>query len=89
MPENVRQHIEQLKAQGAHIIYGINEKEMGKAAKAEAMKTQLGLKAIRRKNANGYHYFIANLSPKDVCEYVSLPVDYEEAIWFNPLHQSA
>ena len=86
MPENVRQHIEQLKAQGAHIIYGINEKEMGKAAKAEAMKTQLGLKAIRRKNANGYHYFIANLSPKDVCEYVSLPVDYEEAIWFNPLN---
>jgi hypothetical protein len=86
MPENVRQHIEQLKAQGAHIIYGINEKEMGKAAKAETMKTQLGLKAIRRKNANGYHYFIANLSPKDVCEYVSLPVDYEEAIWFNPLN---
>ena len=86
MPENVRLHIEQLKAQGAHIIYGINEKEMGKAAKAEAMKTQLGLKAIRRKNANGYHYFIANLSPKDVCEYVSLPVDYEEAIWFNPLN---
>lgn len=86
MPENVRQHIEQLKAQGAHIIYGINEKEMGEAAKAEAMKTQLGLKAIRRKNANGYHYFIANLSPKDVCEYVSLPVDYEEAIWFNPLN---
>ena len=86
MPENVRLHIEQLKAQGAHIIYGINEKEMGAAAKAEAMKTQLGLKAIRRKNANGYHYFIANLSPKDVCEYVSLPVDYEEAIWFNPLN---
>ena len=86
MPENVRQHIEQLKAQGAHIIYGINEKEMGEAAKAEAMKTQLGLKAIRRKNANGYHYFIANLSPKDVCEYVSLPVDYEDAIWFNPLN---
>ena len=85
MPENVRQHIEQLKAQGAHIIYGIDEQKMGEAAKAEAMKTQLGLKAIRRKNANGYHYFIANLSPNDVSEYVSLPIDYEEAIWFNPL----
>ncbi len=86
MPENVRQHIEQLKAQGAHIIYGINEKEMGEAAKAEAMKTQLGLKAIRRKNANGYHYFIANLSPNDVSGYVSLPIDYSEAVWFNPLN---
>lgn len=86
MPENVKKHIEQLKAQGAHIIYGVNEKEMGEAAKAEAMKTQLGLKAIRRKNANGYHYFIANLSPEDVCEYVSLPVDYQEALWFNPLN---
>ena len=85
MPENVRQHIEQLKAQGAHIIYGIDEQKMGEAAKAEAMKTQLGLKAIRRKNANGYHYFIANLSPNDVSEYVSLPIDYEEAVWFNPL----
>ena len=86
MPENVKKHIEQLKAQGAHIIYGVNEKEMGEAAKAEAMKPQLGLKAIRRKNVNGYHYFIANLSPEDVCEYVSLPVDYQEALWFNPLN---
>ena len=86
MPENVRQHIEQLKAQGAHIIYGVNEKEMGEAAKAEAMKTQLSLKAIRRKNANGYHYFIANLSPNDVSGYVSLPIDYSEAVWFNPLN---
>ena len=86
MPEKVRQHIEQLKAQGAHIIYGVNEQQMGEAAKAEVMKTQLGLKAIRRKNANGYHYFIANLSPNDVSGYVSLPIDYSEAVWFNPLN---
>ena len=26
MPEAVKQHIEQLKAQGAHIIYGIDER---------------------------------------------------------------
>lgn len=86
MPEKVRQHIERLKAQGAHIIYGVNEQQMGEAAKAEVMKTQLGLKAIRRKNANGYHYFIANLSPNDVSGYVSLPIDYSEAVWFNPLN---
>jgi len=86
MPENVKKHIERLKAQGAHILYNINEKEMGQVAKAEEMKTHLGLKAIRRKNANGYHYFIANLSPNDVCNYVSLPIDYQEALWFNPLN---
>ena len=86
MPEKVRQHIERLKAQGAHIIYGVNEQQMGEAAKAEVMKTQLGLKAIRRKNANGYHYFIANLSSNDVSGYVSLPIDYSEAVWFNPLN---
>jgi hypothetical protein len=86
MPENVKKHIEQLQRQGAHILYGVNGKEMAKAAKAEEMKTRLGLKAIRRKNANGYHYFIANLSPNDVCSYVALPINYEEAIWYNPLN---
>ena len=86
MPENVKKHIDALKAQGAPILYGINEKEMSQVAKAEAMKTQLGLKAIRRKNANGYHYFIANLTPNDVYDYVSLPIDYKDAMWFNPLN---
>ena len=86
MSEDVKYHIEQLKAQGANILYGVDEKAMSKVAKAEEMKTQLGLKAIRRKNANGYHYFIANLSPNDVCDYVSLPIKYEEALWFNPLN---
>lgn len=86
MPENVKKHINELKAQGAPILYGINEKEMSQVAKAEAMKTQLGLKAIRRKNANGYHYFIANLTPNDVYDYVTLPINYEDAVWFNPLN---
>jgi len=86
MPENVKKHIDALKAQGAPILYGINEKEMSRVAKAETMKTQLGLKAIRRKNANGYHYFIANLSPNDVHNYVSLPIEYQDAVWFNPLN---
>ena len=86
MPEEVKKHIEKLKTQGAHILYGIDEKEMSKVAKAEVMKTQLGLKAIRRKNANGYHYFIANLSPNDVHNYVSLPIEYQDAVWFNPLN---
>ncbi len=88
MPEAVRQHIDQLKAQGAHIMYGIDGKEMAKAARPETMKTQLGLKAIRRKNVNGYHYFIANLTPEDIRADVPLAVDCKDARWFNPLDGS-
>ena len=86
MPEAVKQHIETLKRQGAHIMYGIDAAEMARAAKPEPMKTKLGLKAIRRKNANGYHYFMANLSPKDICESVELAVPFQCATWFNPLN---
>ena len=86
MPKNVRHHIETLKSQGAHIMYGIDEMEMARVAKPEPMKTQLGLKAIRRKNANGYHYFIANLTPNDIDTRVPLAVDFKGARWFNPLN---
>ena len=67
-------------------MYGIDEKEMARVAKPEPMKTQLGLKAIRRKNANGYHYFIANLTPDDIEARVPLAVDFKGARWFNPLN---
>ena len=86
MPENVKQYIETLKNQGAHVMYGIDEKEMARVAKPEPMKTQLGLKAIRRKNANGYHYFIANLTPENINACVPLAVDFKGARWFNPLN---
>ncbi len=86
MPEHVRKHIAELKAQGAQIIYGTRVEEMARAAKAEEMKTRLGLKAIRRKNDTGYHYFIANLSPNDISDYISLAVPYKQALWFNPLN---
>ena len=85
MPEAVKQHIETLKRQGAHIMYGIDAAAMARAAKAEPMKTKLGLKAIRRKNANGYHYFIANLTPQDISETVELAVPFKGATCFNPL----
>ena len=86
MPESVKQHIEALKQQGAHVMYVIDENEMARAAKPEAMKTQYGLKAIRRKNTNGYHYFIANLTPNDIDTQVPLAVDFKGARWFNPLN---
>ena len=86
MPEQVRQHIEQLKAQGAHIIYGTAASDLANAAKPEAMRTLCGLKTIRRKNPSGYHYFIANLTSKDISERLPLSVAFKSATWFNPLN---
>ena len=41
---------------------------------------------IRRKNSTGYHYFILNLSPDDICENICLAVPFTKAAWFNPLN---
>jgi hypothetical protein len=85
MPEQVKAHIEAMKAQGARIIYGTDVNAMSAAAKPETMKTKYGLKAIRRKNPTGYHYFIANLTPNDVYEDIIPGVEFEDAMWFDPL----
>ena len=86
MPENVKAHIEALKAQGAQIIYGTRAVDLQAAAKPEPMKTECGLKAIRRRNNTGYHYFIANLSPNDIDDCLPLAVSFKDATWFNPLN---
>ena len=86
MPETVKAHIAQLKAQGAHIFYDINANTLRTAARPEPMKTDCGLKAIRRRNATGYHYFIANLTPDDINTIEPLSVDFKDAVWFNPLN---
>ena len=85
MPEKVKTHIEAMKAQGAQIIYGTDVNAMNAAAKPETMKTKYGLKAIRRKNPTGYHYFIANLTPNDVYEDIIPGVEFKDAMWFDPL----
>ena len=68
------------------VIYGENDADMARFAQPELMKSKLGLKAIRRKNDNGYHYFIANLTPNDVDEDVTIAVPFKDALWFNPLN---
>ena len=50
------------------------------------MRSRFGLKTIRRKNAHGHHYFIANLSPNDVDARIPLAVDFKGAMWFNPMN---
>ena len=86
MPEAVKAHIAQLKAQGAHIIYGTQAADLQQTARPEAIKTACGLKAIRRRNATGYHYFIANLTPDDIDDRLPLSVAFKSATWFNPLN---
>ena len=86
MPEQVKAHIEAMKAQGARIIYGTDVNAMNAAAKPETMKTKYGLKAIRRKNPTGYHYFIANLTPRDIEGDIQLGVDFKRGAYFNPLN---
>ena len=86
MAEQAKTHIEELKRQGACIMYGVNPKAMQQVAKPEVMKTDCGLKAIRRKNATGYHYFIANLSDHDIQTTEPLAVSFKDAVWYNPLN---
>ena len=86
MPEEVKKHIDNLKAQGAQIVFNTEASTLNKIANPEQMRTECGLKTIRRKNGNGYHYFIANLSPNDVAKTVKLAVPFKSAKWFNPLN---
>ncbi len=80
--------IEPLKTAGGHNFSVWNIKNVGlqKVAKPETMKTEHGLKAIRRKNDKGYHYFIANLTPEDIEAVEPLAVGFKDALWFNPLN---
>jgi hypothetical protein len=86
MPEAVRKHIDNLKSQGAQLFYDIDAAALNRAARPEPMKTECGLKAIRRRNETGYHYFIANLTPNDIHAIEPLAVPFKDAYWFNPLN---
>ena len=86
MSQATKAHIDELKRQGATIIYGTQQQEMARAAKPEALRMGHGLRAIRRSNETGHHYFIANLSAQDVDQRFALTVHSKEAYWFNPLN---
>ena len=86
MAPEVKAHVEALKAQGAHIFYNIDAAQLRTAARPEAIKAECGLKAIRRRNDTGHHYFMANLSPNDIHDRLPLAVSFRSAAWFNPLN---
>lgn len=51
----------------------------------EKMKTKYGLQYIRRKNADGYHYFISSLQDKGVDAWVTLGTLAKNAVLFDPM----
>lgn len=51
----------------------------------EAMKSELHLQYIRRSNEYGHHYFVSNLTPNDVDEWVKLSVKAESAMFFDAM----
>lgn len=81
----LKAHLDDLKTNGANIIYGIDDKAMAAAASPEKMRVDMDLRAIRRSDSDGYHYFIANLTPDDKSGFVPVAVDFTDALWFDPM----
>ncbi len=81
--DNLRKQLDRI---APYVIYGEDPNDMARFARAETMKIQFGLNAIRRKNAYGYHYFIANLTPNNIEGDISLAIDFNSATLFNPLN---
>ena len=69
-----------------YVIYGEDASAMARFARPEVMKTQFQLKSIRRKTAEGWHYFIANLTSNDMEGDIALAVDFKGATLFNPMN---
>lgn len=85
LPDSVLAHLDQMAAEGADIIYGRDAEALaGLKARPEALRL-MGLSVIRRSNATGHHYFIANLTGNDIEGYASLPIDFSSALLFDPM----
>lgn len=52
----------------------------------EEMKLQYGLQYIRRQHPTGYHYFISSLQDKEVEGWITLGIDGQSAMLFNPMN---
>ncbi|MBR6121384.1 MAG: glycosyl hydrolase family 2 [Prevotella sp.] len=86
LPADVKAHLDQLAAQGAPIVYDNSAAAIASfGLEGEAMRTELGLRTIRRKNASGHHYFITNLSANDAQGLVTLAVPFQGAALFDPM----
>lgn len=55
-------------------------------AMPEAMKTSFDLSCVRRKNSDGYHYFISALTNRDTEGWIPLAVPARSAVLYNPMN---
>ena len=85
MPSSVKAHLDDLAAQGAHIVYQYDEPSLQQTGVQPEQLRREGLSMIRRSNETGYHYFVANLTPNDFEGYVTLAVPFAEVYFFSPL----
>lgn len=83
MPSEVKEHLDRMAAQGANIIYGYADLT-ALGVQPEQMR-QEGLSMIRRKDADGYHYFVANLTGNEHTGYFRLAVPFATALLFDPM----
>lgn len=72
MSAEAERHVAALREAGAVVITGTDSEAMAKAARPEALRAALGLKTIRRRVGDGWQYFVANLTPRDVAATVTL-----------------
>lgn len=75
----------ELERLGALVILGENEEAMARFARAEPARKELGLRVLRRRNDEGHHYFMANLTPHDIEDDVALAAPFQSATWFDPM----
>ena len=80
---SLKQEVERLRP---FVIQGETPALMAHFAKAEPMRTVFGLRSIRRKTAEGWHYFIANLTPRDIDADIALAIPFQAATLFNPMN---
>ncbi len=76
------------KMEGKQVLFG---EDYGKTladthVKPERLMLDYGLKAIRRSNPDGYHYFIANLKADSTAAWVPLAVPVRSAMLFDPMN---
>jgi len=87
--EEFRAIIAELKGlQGRQVLFGTDYAATLRDTQIEPerMVADFGLKAVRRSNADGYHYFISALKADSTAAWVPLSVSARSAMLFNPMN---
>lgn len=75
------------KLEGGKVLFGTDYAKTLAATSVvpEVMKTTYGLSCIRRRNSDGYHYFISALTDCDTEAWIPLAVPARSAVLYNPM----